>query len=62
MSFLATFNRTVGRRYSTLFLTVAVGTFVFDLTVNRATDAFWDWNNQGKQWKDIKKQLQAADE
>ncbi|KAL3097501.1 hypothetical protein niasHS_003949 [Heterodera schachtii] len=54
MGFYDTFYRNFGRRFSTLLLAATGGAVFIDVVMNRFTDAIWDWNNQGKQWKDIK--------
>lgn len=43
MSYLGFFYRAIGRRFSTILLTSTVGVFVYDFTINNATDAFWDY-------------------
>lgn len=43
MALAGTFYRLVGRRFSTLFIAVAGGTFVFDYGFNNLTNAFWDY-------------------
>ena len=69
MAIQGVFYRTVARRFSTLLLASATGAYFLDLTVNKATNAYWDsvsclssvlvifcdlQINKGKQWKDIK--------
>jgi ubiquinol-cytochrome c reductase subunit 9 len=57
MAIQGIFYKTVARRFSTLLLACAAGAFVMDLTLNTATNTYWDTVNAGKQWKDIKGKL-----
>uniref|UniRef100_A0AC35F385 Complex III subunit 9 n=1 Tax=Panagrolaimus sp. PS1159 TaxID=55785 RepID=A0AC35F385_9BILA len=57
MAIQGIFYKTVARRFSTLLLACAAGAYVFDLTINGATNAYWDTVNKGKQWKDIKDKI-----
>ncbi|KAI6239872.1 Complex III subunit 9 [Aphelenchoides fujianensis] len=59
MGWGAVFYRLVGRRFSTTLLAASAGVFGFDLVVNKATDAYWNSINKGKQWKDIKGIVEA---
>ncbi|XP_034236781.1 cytochrome b-c1 complex subunit 9 [Thrips palmi] len=43
------------KRTSTFALTVAVGAFVFERSFDALTTTIFDRINEGKQWKDIKK-------
>lgn len=43
MGVFGAYYRNVGRRFSTLLLTVTVGAYLFDLTFNKGTEAIWDW-------------------
>lgn len=42
MAIQGIFYKTVARRFSTLLLACAAGAYVFDLTFNTATNAYWD--------------------
>jgi hypothetical protein len=42
MNVAGAFYRSIGRRFSTTLAAVAGGVFVFDLLINRATDAYWE--------------------
>lgn len=42
MAIQGIFYKTVARRFSTLLLACAAGAYVFDLTINGATNAYWD--------------------
>ncbi|KPV75741.1 uncharacterized protein RHOBADRAFT_43165 [Rhodotorula graminis WP1] len=37
------------------------GAFAFGLTFDKATSAWWDNHNQGKQWKDIRAKYQTEE-
>lgn len=43
MTIASSFYRLVGKRFSTLFVAVAGGTYVFDYCFNNVTDAIWDF-------------------
>uniref|UniRef100_A0A0N4ZIE9 Complex III subunit 9 n=1 Tax=Parastrongyloides trichosuri TaxID=131310 RepID=A0A0N4ZIE9_PARTI len=53
------FYNSVSKRFSTILLAVSAGAFVFDLTFNKATDAYWRSNNKGKLWVDIEPKVRA---
>merc|ERR1712098_643655 len=56
--------------YATLFkknyamlATVFGAGFAFELGFNQGMNKLWDWNNRGRQWKDIRhKFIEAAEE
>ncbi|XP_026293802.1 cytochrome b-c1 complex subunit 9 [Frankliniella occidentalis] len=47
------------KRTSTMALTVIVGAFVFERSFDVLTNTIWDKINEGKQWKDIKKNYES---
>ncbi|KAK3933397.1 Cytochrome b-c1 complex subunit 9 [Frankliniella fusca] len=47
------------KRTSTLALTVVVGAFVFERSFDVLIDGIFDKINEGKQWKDIKKNYET---
>lgn len=51
MSFL---YNAILKRTSTYILTILVGSFVFERTVDLATEKLFESANKGKLWKDIK--------
>ncbi|CAG0883635.1 unnamed protein product [Cyprideis torosa] len=51
-----TIYRAVFKRSSTFALSIAVGCFIFEKAVDDGCDAFFDWWNKGKLWKDIEAQ------
>ncbi|XGW18562.1 hypothetical protein V3C99_002849 [Haemonchus contortus] len=58
MSLGSVVYQNITRRFSTLFLAASVGAFVVNYTFDTITDTIWDRVNAGKQWKDIKAQLE----
>ncbi|KAH8916024.1 hypothetical protein BT69DRAFT_1229092 [Atractiella rhizophila] len=50
------------KRNSVFVSTVAVTAFGFSIVFEKATTAFWDNHNRGKQWKDIRHKYVEAEE
>uniref|UniRef100_A0AC34FR87 Complex III subunit 9 n=1 Tax=Panagrolaimus sp. ES5 TaxID=591445 RepID=A0AC34FR87_9BILA len=48
MAIQGIFYKNVARRFSTLLLACAAGAYVFDLTINGATNTYWDTESNGK--------------
>ncbi|KAI1729760.1 ubiquinol-cytochrome C reductase, UQCRX/QCR9 like domain-containing protein [Ditylenchus destructor] len=54
MGLLGPVYKVIGRRFSTLFVAAIAGAYVFDYSLNKSTDMYWDTVNEGKLWKDVK--------
>ncbi|KAL2057982.1 hypothetical protein ABVK25_001599 [Lepraria finkii] len=50
-------------RRNVVFLSaVFAGAFTFEIGFDQTLNRFWDWNNQGRQWKDIRHKYVESDE
>ncbi|KAL8810303.1 MAG: hypothetical protein Q9223_002527 [Gallowayella weberi] len=56
-------NSALFRRNFVFLTTIFAGAFVFEIGFDTALTRIWDWNNQGRQWKDIRhKYVQSEEE
>ncbi|KAG8929958.1 hypothetical protein FRC03_001262 [Tulasnella sp. 419] len=62
MAFSTALYNTVFKRNSVFVPTVFLAAFGFGISFDLATTAVWDWNNKGKQWKDIRHKYIEADD
>lgn len=49
--------RRVFRKTSTFAAAIGIGAIFLDRAVDVAAETIWEKNNEGKLWKDVKKQL-----
>ncbi|KAI1717339.1 ubiquinol-cytochrome C reductase, UQCRX/QCR9 like domain-containing protein [Ditylenchus destructor] len=54
MGLLGPVYKLIGRRFSTLFASAIAGAYVFDYSLNKGTNMYWEKVNEGKLWKDVK--------
>ncbi len=62
MSIASIFYNTVGKRTSTLVLTIVGGALVFERGFDSLSQYIWETKNKGKLWKDIRGKYETAEE
>ncbi|KAK6501970.1 hypothetical protein TWF481_009789 [Arthrobotrys musiformis] len=63
MAFSASIYNTLIRKNWIFVGAIFGGAFGADIAFDVYSDRFWDWKNQGRQWKDIRhKYVQSDDE
>ncbi|KAL8642351.1 MAG: hypothetical protein Q9228_000936 [Teloschistes exilis] len=61
-NFQLTQNSTLFRRNVVFLTTVFVGAFAFEIGFDTTLTKWWDWNNKGRQWKDIRHKYIESEE
>ncbi|MCJ1273387.1 qcr9 subunit 9 of the ubiquinol cytochrome-c reductase complex [Puttea exsequens] len=51
---LLTPSSAIFRRNQVFLVAVFGGAFIFEIGFDKGLTKWWDWNNKGRQWKDIR--------
>ncbi|AXA50744.1 ubiquinol-cytochrome c reductase subunit 9 [Malassezia restricta] len=62
MSLATGFYNLFVRRNSIFVGTIFAGAFGFGIAFDTLTEKWWDMNNKGRQWKDIRDKILASSE
>ncbi|KAK6358679.1 hypothetical protein TWF730_008002 [Orbilia blumenaviensis] len=62
MSLAATIYNNLFRRNFVMVGAVMGGAFAADIAFDVYSQRFWDWKNQGRQWKDIRQKYLLSED